>query len=301
MKNFSFLILLLVGATSLQAQDKPKEYVYQTFKDTRVINTYSIETLQKRKMDIRIAHRFGDVFNQWSFKNAWSSFFGLESAADVEIGVEYGITDNLMVGLHRTKGNGPLKSNLIGLFKYKFLSQTKGSSMPLSMAVAGSASLSTMWEVGTASSLTAFNPGANAYKRFSSRLSYSVQLHAARKFGDVLSLQLSPTFVWRNLVAANDNNYLMSMGVVARIQISKIVGVIIDSNIPFDALRWKAGSGFYVPLGIGLEFDTGGHVFQFNITNAAGIEPTDYIPYTSLDWAKGQFRIGFTISRAFRI
>ncbi len=303
MKKFSFIAFILIAlAANSQAQDKPqKEYVYQTFKDTRVINTYSVETLQKNKLDIRIAHRFGDIFNQWSFQNAWSSFFGFENAADISIGAEYGLTDNLMIGIHRTKGSGPLKSNLTTMFKYKFLSQTKDNSTPLSMAVAGTASISTMWEAGNAASLTAFNPRGTAYQRFASRLSYSVQLHAGHKFNEMLSLQLSPTFVWRNLVAFNDNNYLLSLGVCAKVQVSKMIGIIIDSNIPIDNLRLSPGSGYYIPFGLGIEFDTGGHVFQFNLTNSAGIAATDYIPYTTLDWAKGQFRIGFTISRGFRL
>ena len=130
---------------------------------------------------------------------------------------------------------------------------------------------------------------------------YSVQVHAARKFGEIFSLQVSPTMIWRNLVEYNDNNYLLSAGICAKIQASKVLGIILDANIPFDALRWSSNSGYYFPLGIGFEIDTGGHVFQINLTNSAGIEPTDYIPNTTLNWLEGQFRIGFTISRSFRL
>ncbi|MFQ5446191.1 MAG: DUF5777 family beta-barrel protein [Saprospiraceae bacterium] len=38
-----------------------------------------------------------------------------------------------------------------------------------------------------------------------------------------------------------------------------------------------------------------------NFTNATGIIPTDYIPYTRSNWLDGQFRIGFTISRIFNL
>ena len=305
MKKLTSLVamaLLLLMVTQAKAQDKPqKEYVYQTFKDTRVINTYSIETLQARQMDVRIAHRFGDFFNQWTWRNAWSTFFGFETAADVAFGVEYGITNNLMVGFHRTKGYGPLKSNLHGIIKYKPLAQTKGPGMPISLAVAGSATISTMWRSDNTASLASFGPDTiSGYAKFSHRLSYSLQVHVARKFGNAVSIQMSPTFVWRNLVDYNDENYVVSIGLCAKFQLSKVMGLIIDSSIPLDVKRINGTLG-YIPLGIGLEFDTGGHVFQVNFTNSAGIEPTDYIPYTDLDWTKGQFRIGFTISRAFRM
>jgi hypothetical protein len=50
-----------------------------------------------------------------------------------------------------------------------------------------------------------------------------------------------------------------------------------------------------------LEWDTGGHVFQLNFTNATGIFETDYIPYTISNWGDGEFRMGFTISRWFNL
>jgi len=299
-QTFTYPLLCIFMWLSTQSYAQEKEYVYQTFKDTRVINTYSVETLQKSKLDIRITHRFGDVINQGTWQGAWSTFFGFETAADVAFGLEYGITNNLTIGFHRAKGFGPLKSNLHGLIKYKVLSQTKGKSMPISMALAGSATISTMWESSNPELLSAFNQGANDYKRFSSRLSYSFQVHMARKFGNAFSLQLSPTFVWRNLVRHDDTNYLISTGICAKLQVTKMLGIIIDANIPFDITRLNGTNGF-IPLGIGFEFDTGGHIFQVNFTNSAGIEPTDYIPYTTLDWLKGQFRLGFTISRAFRM
>ena len=293
---FTTFFTIIYCYSNLIAQGGPqKEYIYQTFKDSRVINTYAIETLQKGVMDVRITHRFGDFINQGSFENAWTTFFGFETAADVSFGVEYGITNNFMVGLHRTKGAGPLRSNMILNTKYKILAQTKDNKMPLSMAIAGSVAISTMWRSTNTQSLASFPRG------FAHRMVYSLQLHMARKFGDIFSLQLSPTLVWRNLVEYYDNNALGSVSICARIQVSKVMGVLLDANLPFDGMRWTAENGHRIPLGIGFEFDTGGHVFQINLTNSAGIEPTDYIPYTKLNWAEGQFRIGFTISRAFRL
>ena len=296
MKYIYIITLFVFLANTILAQDKPqKEYVYQTFKDTRIINTYSVETLQKGILDVRISHRFGDYFNQWNFQNAWTNFFGFENAADVGFGVEYGVTNNLMIGFHRTKGAGPLKALLHLNAKYKFLAQTKDNSMPLSMAVSGVLSVSTMWASTNPQALSSF-PGG-----FGHRMIYALQMHIGRKFGKIVSMQISPTLVWRNLVQYNDNNALGSVGICAKFQVTKVLGIILDANLPFDKLRWTAGSGYYIPLGIGFELDTGGHIFQINLTNSAGIEPTDYIPNTTLNWLEGQFRIGFTISRAFRM
>ena len=267
---WSTLIIASFGSLSIiNGQDKPqKEYVYQTFKDTRVINTYSIETLQKGVMDIRITHRFGDFINQGSFENAWTTFFGFESAADVAFGLEYGITNNFMVGVHRSKAAGPLKSLITLLAKYKLLSQTKDNKMPISMTLAGSTSVSTMWQSSNSQSLASFT--SDKGYSFAYRMIYSLQMHIGRKFGDIVSMQISPTLVWRNLVQYNDNNALGSVGICAKFQVTKVLGIILDANLPFDKLRWTAGSGYY-------------------------------IPNTTLNWLEGQFRIGFTIYRAFRM
>ena len=71
-----------------------------------------------------------------------------------------------------------------------------------------------------------------------------------------------------------------------------------DVAVPFVD---EPGADHYAPVGLGFEFDTGGHVFQLNFTNAKGIMPTDYLPYTFSNWGDGQWRIGFTISRLFNL
>jgi hypothetical protein len=172
--------------------------------------------------------------------------------------------------------------------------------MPISMAAAGILTISTMPPSLDETSVASF-PGG-----FGHRMIYSLQLLVGRKFGDVFSLQVSPGAVWRNLVEFNDNNLLVNMGISAKVQVNKVLGIIIDSNIPLESYRWTAKNPngklkYHIPIGIGFEFDTGGHIFQINLTNSAGIEPTDYIPNTNLNWADGQFRIGFTISRGFRM
>ena len=71
--------------------------------------------------------------------------------------------------------------------------------------------------------------------------------------------------------------------------------------MPFSELR-TTQEGFYNPIGVGFEWETGGgHVFQINFTNATGIMETDYLPYTQSNWGDGEYRLGFTISRGFKL
>ncbi|MCB0642405.1 MAG: hypothetical protein KDC44_12230, partial [Phaeodactylibacter sp.] len=91
MKRLLYLLPFLLTPVLAQAQ----ELAYTTFKDTRVINTQNVEMLPKRKLDVRIGHRFGDMLGE---SGGWATFYGLETAADVLIGAEYGITDDINVG-----------------------------------------------------------------------------------------------------------------------------------------------------------------------------------------------------------
>lgn len=284
--------LLIICCFSLSAQ----EGIYNTFKDTRVINSHSVETLQKRKLDIRITHRFGDLFGA---NGGWKTFYGLEVAEDVLIGAEYGVTDDLSVGIFRAAGAGDLKQLINPTLKYRILHQGKKDA-PLSLTAIGVGTLSTMEKNENAQ-------GLNRFPKFAHRIAYTLEVLAARKFSDRFSLQSGLALTHRNLVESFDDNNIFSLNLASRLQISKVIGLVADLNLPLNGVRGFGGSDIenlpnYQPaLGIGLEFDTGGHVFQFNITNATGILETDFIPYTDSVWADGEFRIGFTISRAFNL
>jgi len=286
-------VTLVLIAFLSQAQN---EEVHQTFKDTRVINTHSVETLPKRHLDFRIAHRFGDLAGA---AGGWPTFYGLENAEDVLIGFEYGLSDNLMIGISRTKGSGPLTQNVNGLIKYRPITQLKGK-LPFSVALVGVGSYSTVAQCNTPGLLCFFEKTVH-------RISYNAQVLVASKVNDRFAVQGSLGFNYRNNVEFGDENGIPYAGIVLKYQISKVFGIILDANFLFSEFRREsiAADGnqeFQNPLGIGFEWETGGgHVFQVNLTNSSGLVETDYIPYTDSSWADGEFRLGFTISRLFKL
>ncbi len=292
MKKISFLLPLLLCALLIQAQDDNADspFVFQTFKSTRIVNMHSTETLPKNVLDIRIAHKFGDAAGD---NGGWSNFFGLENAADVSIGAEYGITNDITIGLARVKGSQGLFQNLAGTAKYRFLKQKKEGGSPLTMTFVGLASFSTQKKVDNPEAIQFFD-------KFAHRLAYSGQVIIARKFGERFSMQVSPGYVHRNIVFPGDSNGIFYVAAGARLQISKVFGIIADANIPFSDIRTR-DNNYYPAIGVGIEMETGGHIFQVNFTNATGLLETDYIPYTRSSWAEGQFRISFGISRHFNL
>jgi len=284
---FSYFFMLMFSF--LYSQEK-SDIEYRTFKDTRVISTQSVETLPAGKMDFRISHRFGDLAGS---NGGWETFYGLENATDILIGVDYGVTDRLTIGLNRSKGSGPLRRLVNGTLKYKLIGQGLKNGSPLTLTLLGGASISTTKKINDPELLSSFPKTAH-------RMIYNAQVLFARKFSERFSLQISPGYVYRNYVAQNDENGLFNLGLAARLQLTKVFGLIMDTTVPFSDLR-TSENGYYLPLGFGLEIDTGGHVFQINLTNTTGLAPTDYIPNTRSSWADGEFRLGFTISRLFNL
>ncbi len=284
-----FTLLFCLIFSSVYSQEK-SDIEYRTFKDSRIINSHSVETLPARKMDFRVSHRFGDLAGS---NGGWETFYGLENASDISIGIDYGATDRLTLGLNRSKGAGPLTRLLNGTIKYKVIGQGIEQGSPITFTLLGGASISTAKKIDDPELLSSFPKTAH-------RMIYNVQAIFARKFSERFSLQISPGYVHRNYVPQNDENGLFNLSLAFRLQLTKVFGLIADTTIPFSELR-TTDAGYYLPLGFGLEIDTGGHVFQINLTNTTGLAPTDYIPNTRSNWADGQFRLGFTISRLFNL
>ena len=254
--------ILLLFVTPSNSQD----LVFQTFKDTRVINSHTVETVGNRKLDVRIGHRFGDI------STGWEQLYGLENAADVLFGFEYGFSNELTIGISRTKGAGDLSALVNPMIKYRILHQKEGGT-PISLTFMGVSSISTQKDSEVEGALTNFD-------KFAHRVSYTAQALLARKFSDRFSLQIMPGYTHRNQVAFDDVNGIFTVGAATRVQINKVFGIIADFTMPLA----DRPDGFYAPFGIGLEIETGGHVFQINFTNATGIIENDYIPYTRSQW-----------------
>lgn len=297
MKKLRFispLLLLLFFSVDAWSQD----YVFQTFKDRRVINVHSVETLPKRKLDVRISHRFGDIAGD---NGGFKTVFGLENATDVLLGAEYGFSDNFTLGIFRTKGAGVLPDGtpglrqiLNGVYKLRLIRQKEEQGAPFTLTAVGITSLSTAEKIEEATE------SIQSFPKFAHRMAHHIQLMAGRKFSDGFSLQLNAGYTYRNLVPSGDVNGIISLGGATRLQLSKVVGLIADLTIPLSENR-TTDNGFYPALGIGFEFETGGHVFQVNFTNATAIMETDFIPYTTSSWGQGEFRMGFTVARIFNL
>lgn len=266
---------------SFLVKDEAPVKVIATFKATRIVNAQSIETVKKGILDFRITHHFGDVAGTGGGVH---TLYGFDNASDIRFGFEYGITDRLTAGFGRSK----IAENLDLFIKYRLLQQTADNKMPVSITIFAN---------------TAITPQINkvAYAEFVNRFSYVYELLIARKFNERFSLQLMPLFLHRNYIDnPADNNDVFSLGVGGRFKITKRFAILADYYYTFSNYL-TTENAFYAPLGIGVEIETGGHVFQMFLTNNTAIIENAYIANTRSSWSKGEFRLGFTISRDFAI
>lgn len=280
---------------------KTHEKVIATFKGSKVISMQTTETVKAKTMDFCISHRFGNIGT--GSGGGAHTLYGFDNASDIRISFDFGITDNLTLGVGRSKE----KELIDGLVKYRILTQTTDNHIPLSLAFYGDMSYNpqdaTQFYSGTVSD-------ADFHQKDVHRLSYTSQLIIARKFGSRFSMEIVPTYQHRNFVIASINpdnsteesNDLMSVGAGARLKLTKRFSIIADYYYTFSKYRTNNSvNPFYMPLALGVEIETGGHVFHLNFTNASGIIENNYIPNTTDNWLKGGYKFGFNISRVFNL
>ena len=291
MKSCMFWIFLFLPLAKCMAQeeddlmkllgdDKPrKEKVYNAFKSSRVIMSQSMEMLRPGVLDFRILHRFGRL-NGGAYE-----LFGLDGPATVRLGLDYGFTDWLMMGI----GRSTTKKELDGTIKLRALHQSTGKgALPFSLVLVGGATMNGLKNMDT-----------TVRHYFSSRMGYYGQVIIGRKFSESFTLQFMPTIVHMNLVPATaDDNDLLAGGIGARMKLTKRMS--LNADFYFVANPFTSGIRYH-PFSLGFDFETGGHVFQLHFTNAKGMNERAFIADTDYNWGNGDIMFGFNISRSFQL
>ena len=259
-------------------EEEKVEYVTASFKTNRIINLSSLENTPAGVFDFKIGHRFGFI-NQGIYE-----LFGLDNAT-IRLGADLGITDRLMVGF----GRSSYQKTYDGYLKFKLLRQSTGAKkMPVTLSAFASVAINT---------LKSDDPDREEF--FSSRMAYAFQLILGRKFNENLTLQVSPTLIHRNLVeTADEKNDVIAFGFGGRYKVSRRVAINAEYIyvLPDQTLDVFTNS-----FSIGVDLETGGHVFQLHLTNSTAMIEKGFVAETVGDWFEGDIHFGFTISRVFTL
>ena len=287
MKNrlIVFLLLYAIGSPALAQDDlmdlleedeeQEVKYITAAFKGTHVINGHSTKTKNKGELDFLIYHRFGPV------NSGIQEFFGLDQA-NMRLGFEYGLSDQLDLGI----GRSTYEKTYDGFVKWKFLRQKTGAeSFPVNIVWLSSIAIPTI-EIN--------EPLSTA-----DRMGFTHQLMISRKFGQNFTFQIMPGMIHLNTVPkTTDDNDIFYIGGAFRYKITRslaLTGEYYYRFNPIESIRT------YDVVGFGVDIETGGHVFQLHITNSRPTFEKGFITDTKDDFWDGDIRFGFNISRTFQL
>lgn len=291
MKIKLMLIPFLICCTYAQAQtdnlfaeldsltETKNQEVIAAFKSTRVMLAPSVERVRRRQLHFRVSHLFSSI------STGYTNLFGLDQLVNMNLSLEYGLSNRIQVGLARSnKADKALMPNL----KVSLLRQTSGpKSFPFYLSWFGNADLKTNRYAGSA---------RNDY--LTGRLDYVNMLLIGRKFSKRLSLQLSPAWLHRNLTETTlEPNDLFALGFSGRYMLNGHVSVNWEyfRSLPSaGAIRPEQD-----PLSLGFDLETGGHVFQLYFTNALALHPGKFLRNQNENFFRGNVQFGFSIMREF--
>jgi len=259
--------------------------VESAFKSLKIINLESTKLAAKGDLYLVVAHRFDYV------KNGFDDFFGMDNA-NTQIKFLYGVNDWLTVHAARS---GFQETYDLGV-KYRLKSQIKNG---FPFAIVGFSSVAVNSEL---------KKEDYPLLKFANRLSYVTQILISRKFTEKLSLEIAPSYFHENtvrdildtnnqpIIPNPQNNSQFALGLGGRYKFAKRWSV----NIDYAAHLNRASESIYKnPLSIGVDLETGGHVFQMHFTNSRAMHESGYLGQTSGDWSKGEIAFGFNLVRVF--
>ena len=285
MKKIFLTAFFILASLQLSSQDLSavleleapvtENIVSATFKGTRIVNGHSIENRKNKELEFIISHRFGRV------NTGFEELFGLDQA-NIRFALEYGLTDDLTVGL----GRSSFEKTYDGYLKYSLLKQKTGvNAFPFAVSLFGSIAAKSQKAI------------AGNERTFAESLFYVGQVLIAKKVNSSLSIQVTPTYVHRNLATiAADPHDIFALGFGTRVKLSKRVSLNAEYYQQFQKLTSVNARN---SLAFGVDIETGGHVFQIILSNAITMVEKSFITETTGNFFGGDIHLGFNLSRTF--
>ena len=249
-------------------------YEIAIFKGLKVINFESTKLVANKGFSFIVSHRFGTV------KDGFQNLFVLDQAV-THLNFVYGISENVNISASRSSNQ---KIYELGS-KIRLVKQRKGEN-PFNIVVYSSVLANTGLDKDNLPKL-----------EFKHRLSYVAQLLVSRKMNSKLSFILSPTFFHDNYISDDyQNNSQYGIGFGGRYKIGKRWSLNTEYGVH---LNRSNNSLYNNPFSIGVDLETGGHVFQLHFTNSQSMNTNGVFGTSTGDWTEGDVYFGFNLARSF--
>jgi hypothetical protein len=271
----------LSGQDTVQVQNVSKP-VRLTFGTGILIENQTVATPYKGGIELEIHHRFSLIEN-------YHNLFGIYGSANTRIGLNYGITNKLMVGLGTTKDYQLQDIQM----KYLILQQTEDNKTPFSVSFYANM-------VADLRKEEEFGP-ADTYRDIH-RLSYFSQLIVAHKINKMISVQVAPSMAYFNSVPRTSDttgyknmNFGLSAGLRANLFGAHSLILEYDQLLTRQELDVQPKPN----LAFGWEIGTGTHTFQIFATNYNQIISQRNLVFNTNYFRGGGYLIGFNITVRF--
>jgi hypothetical protein len=283
-------LALLFFATAVSAQEdlfdlleeeQPQtQIVYATFKGTQLINAQTNETPGKGVLQYVIAHRFGSFTDDYLY-----NFLGLDNA-QIRMQLDYGVNDRFNIGV----GRSSVLKVADGFMKYKALQQRTGSNaFPFSLT----------WHSSINYRGARYTDGIDHV--LLDRFSYQHSAIFARKWNANLSTMIAPGIVhWNIIPSKQDPNTSLHTTFGGRYKLNKRLALTGEFSLMSNSTL-SDGSTFTVPGGVGIDIETGGHVFQIHLSNTRAMSNPYWLSRNTFSALDGSLFLGFNISRVFTV
>ena len=272
-----FTVLLFSQDDLLSEIDTATEtplYASAVFKGLKVINFESTKLVAKGGFNFIVSHRFGTV------KNGFQNLFGLDEAV-THLNFVYGLSDHINISASRSSNQKIYEVAT----KFRLVSQQAGK-MPFTVVSYTSVLANTALDTDNLPKL-----------EFKHRLSYVAQLLVSRKMNKNLSLILSPTFFHDNYLTDDfQENSQYGVGFGGRYKLGKRWSLNTEYGVH---LNRSKNSLYNNPFSIGVDLETGGHVFQLLFTNSQSMNTNGVFGTSTGEWGEGDVYFGFNLARSF--
>ena len=261
----------------------PYESGYLIDNMTNVIQT-------KGTLEFVIHHRFGTM------DNGMSDLFGIYGTANTRLGLNYSITDWLQLGFGTTK---TYKIQDFGL-KANLLQQSRQEKVPVSVTYYGNWSIDARDEESFGTDYA-----------FGNRCAFFNELLVTRKFADWFTLSVGGSFTHFNQVDSLYDHDRVALHFLGRLKVSPQTSVIFNYDLPlninsmsewadhhYDSAERERNDFQSNPnLGFGVEIATSTHAFQIFAGTSTLLVPQYNTMKNFNKSSKGDFFIGFNITR----
>jgi hypothetical protein len=230
-----------------------------------LLNLPTDRTLTAGTWDLRFTHRFAQPINEGDVH----SFWGLDGAADIGIGLAYGYRPNLQFAVFRSDVLDDLELSA------KYAAVRQSETFPLSVAARGGVN----WKTE---------------RGLDRRLAPFVQVIVARQISPRIEIFATPTFSSRGIDYDSAFNVPLGAAWAIRPNLFLIAEVIPENSDAPGELHPG------VAWAVGLKRAIGGHFFEVLLTDSRATHVDQYVASVPLGGIReGDVHLGFNIGRRF--